>query len=39
MKRKINKNYKERLMRSIQSQKDTQGYVVTRNIDRNFIIG
>ena len=30
---------KERLRRTIQSQKDTQGYVCIGNIDRNFIIG
>lgn len=30
---------KERLRRTIQSQKAVQGYVVIGNIDRNFIIG
>ena len=29
----------ERLRRTIQSQRATQGYVVIGNIDRNFIIG
>lgn len=30
---------KQRLRRTIQSQKDTQGYVCIGNIDRNFMIG
>lgn len=30
---------KERLRRTIQSQKATQGYVCIGNIDRNFMIG
>ena len=30
---------KERLRRTIQSQRAIQGYVVIGNIDRNFIIG
>ena len=37
LKRKITN--KETHRRTIQSQKDTQGYVVTGNINRNFIIG
>ena len=30
---------KERLRRTLQSQKDTKGYVCIGNIDRNFMIG
>ena len=29
----------ERLRRTIQSQRDIQGYVAIGNIDRNFIVG
>ena len=37
MKKKITN--KERLRRTIQSQRATKGYVAMGNIDRNFIIG
>ena len=30
---------REKLRRTIQSQRAVQGYVVIRNLDRNFIIG
>ena len=37
LKKKI--TYREKLRRTIQSQRAVQGYVVIGNLDRNFIIG
>ena len=37
--RKKKINNKERLRRTIQSQRSIQGYVCIGNIDRNFMIG